>query len=50
MLNYSSNEKGQGLVEYAMMIVLIALVVIIALGVLGVEIGNTFNYIDNFIY
>ena len=50
MLGHSSNEKGQGLVEYALMIVLIALVIIIALGALGVSLGNIFNYIDTWIF
>lgn len=40
-------EKGQGLVEYALIIVLIAIVVIVALQLLGVEITTVFNTITN---
>ncbi len=36
-------EEGQGLVEYALIIVLIAIVVIAALIILGPAIGNVFN-------
>ena len=35
-------EKGQGLVEYALIITLIAIVVILAMNFLGPTIGNVF--------
>jgi len=38
-------EEGQGLVEYALILVLIAIVVIVALTALGGQIGNVFNKI-----
>ena len=38
-------EEGQGLVEYALILVLIAIVVIAALTALGGQIGNVFNKI-----
>ena len=38
-------EKGQGLVEYALIIVLIAIVVILALSFLAPTIGNVFTEI-----
>ena len=41
----SPKEEGQGLVEYALIIVLIAIVVIVALQTLGVQVANVFNYI-----
>lgn len=37
------SEKGQGLVEYALILVLVALVVIVILVVLGPNIGKTFS-------
>jgi pilus assembly protein Flp/PilA len=37
------NERGQGLVEYALVLVLIALVVILVLTLLGPAVGNTFS-------
>ena len=39
----SPAEKGQGLVEYAMIIMLVFLVVIIILAALGPAIGNLFS-------
>ena len=36
-------ELGQGLVEYAMILVMVALVVIVILLILGPAIGNTFS-------
>ncbi len=44
---YLPNEEGQGLVEYALIIVLIAIVVITALTLLGGQIRNVFNTITN---
>jgi pilus assembly protein Flp/PilA len=42
------NEKGQGLVEYALILVLVAVVVIVILSLLGPAIGNVFsNIIEN---
>mgnify|MGYP001569385020 FL=1 len=40
-------EKGQGLVEYAFILVLVAIVVLVALLVLGPVIGNTFSLINS---
>jgi pilus assembly protein Flp/PilA len=40
-------ERGQGLVEYALILVLVALVVIAALMILGPMIGRTFSMINN---
>jgi len=42
-----SSPRGQGLVEYALILVLVAIVVIVALMVLGPIIGNTFSTINN---
>jgi pilus assembly protein Flp/PilA len=43
---YTMFEKGQGLIEYALIIVLIAVVVIIALTALGPQIGGIFSSIS----
>ncbi len=40
-------EKGQGLVEYALILVLVAIVVIAILALLGPAIGNVFSQIIN---
>ena len=40
-------EEGQGLVEYALILVLVALVVIVILMVLGPQIGNVFSRITS---
>ena len=42
-----SREEGQGLVEYALIIVLVSIAVIALLTALGGQIGNVFNSITN---
>ncbi len=42
---FAPKEKGQGMVEYALIIVLIAIVVIIVLTVLGTQISRVFSQI-----
>ena len=42
---YQPREEGQGLVEYALILVLVAVVVIIILALLGPAIGNIFSNI-----
>ncbi len=44
---FAPKERGQGLVEYALILVLVAIVGIAALMVLGPIIGNTFSTINN---
>jgi len=44
---FFEKEKGQGLVEYALILVLVAIVVIAALMVLGPMIGNTFSKVNS---
>ena len=46
MLTFRDN-KGQGLVEYALILVLVAVVVIVILALLGPAIGNVFSNIVN---
>ena len=41
----SRREAGQGLVEYAFIIVLVALIVIVILALIGPAIGNIFSNI-----
>jgi pilus assembly protein Flp/PilA len=41
------NQKGQGLVEYALILVLVAIVVIAALMILGPIIGNVFSKVNS---
>jgi len=38
-------RKGQGLVEYALILVLVAIVIIVILSVLGPAIGNVFSQV-----
>ncbi len=40
---YLPREEGQGLVEYALILVLVAVVVIVILALLGPAIGNIFS-------
>jgi pilus assembly protein Flp/PilA len=44
---YEPKEKGQGLVEYALIIALIAIVVIVILGLLGEQVSAIFQLITN---
>ncbi len=43
---FAPKEKGQGLVEYALILVLVAIVVIAVLMLLGPIIGNVFSTIN----
>lgn len=44
---FLNREEGQGLVEYALVLVLVAVVVIAILTLLGPQIGNVFSQIVN---
>ena len=44
---FAPKEKGQGLVEYALILVLVAVVVIAVLTLLGPIIGNVFSTINS---
>jgi pilus assembly protein Flp/PilA len=44
---FAPKQKGQGLVEYALILVLVAIVVIAALMILGPIIGNVFTTINS---
>ena len=44
---FSPKEKGQGLVEYAIILALVAIVVIGIMRLLGPKVGNTFSTINN---
>ncbi len=44
---YLPREEGQGLVEYALILVLVAIVVIAILAILGPQIGNIFSRITS---
>lgn len=40
---FVKNEEGQGLVEYALIIALIGILLVVSLGVLRAYIGNSYN-------
>ncbi len=44
---FAAKEQGQGLVEYAIILVLVAIVVIAVVRLLGPKIGNTFSSINS---
>jgi pilus assembly protein Flp/PilA len=44
---YLPREDGQGLVEYALILVLVAVVVLALVGIIGGGIGNIFSNIVN---
>lgn len=44
---FASQEKGQGLIEYAIILSFVALVVIFVMWMLGPEVGNTYSTINS---
>lgn len=42
-----ADEDGQGMVEYALILVLIAIVVIVILQVVGKQVNNVFSNVSN---
>ncbi len=46
-MTYLPREEGQGLVEYALILVLVAIVVIAILALLGPQISNIFSRITS---
>ncbi len=44
---FAPKEQGQGLVEYALILVLVAIVVFAALLILGPIVGNVFSKINS---
>jgi len=44
---FLAKEQGQGLVEYAIILALVALVVIAVVRLLGPRVGNTFSSMNN---
>lgn len=44
---FTPQEKGQGLVEYAIILVFVAIVVIAVMRLLGPRIGNIFSTINS---
>jgi pilus assembly protein Flp/PilA len=44
---YLPREEGQGLVEYALLLVMVALIVLAVLLLLGPQIANVFSVVTN---
>ncbi len=44
---FAPSEKGQGLVEYAIILVFVALVVIAVMRLLGPRVGNIFSSVNS---
>ncbi len=44
---FLTNEDGQGLVEYAFILLLVAIVAVAILAVLGPQIGNVFSQVSH---
>jgi pilus assembly protein Flp/PilA len=44
---FAPKEKGQGLIEYAIILSIVALVVIIVLWIFGPKLGNTYTTISS---
>jgi pilus assembly protein Flp/PilA len=46
-MNFVPRERGQGMVEYSLIILLIALVVIVVLALIGPQLSNIFSRISS---
>lgn len=46
---YHPHERGQGLVEYAFILILVAVVVVLILTVFGGQVGNLYSSVINVI-
>jgi pilus assembly protein Flp/PilA len=46
MMKFALDEKGQGMVEYALILVLVAVVVIAAVTIMGPLVGKVFSTIN----
>lgn len=44
---FAPQEKGQGLVEYAIILAFVAIVVIAVMNLLGPTVGNVFSTVNN---
>lgn len=44
---FLAREEGQGLVEYALILVLVAVAVIVVLGTMGTQITGVFNRVNS---
>lgn len=44
---FANKEKGQGLVEYALILVLVSIVVIIVMGLMGEQISGIFQTVTD---
>lgn len=44
---YAPRERGQGLMEYALVIIFVAVVVIVVLALIGPQVGNLFSNVVN---
>ncbi|MCX8061644.1 MAG: pilus assembly protein [Anaerolineales bacterium] len=47
MTPINQNEKGQGLIEYGMIIILVAVIVIVVVFLLGPAIGNMYSQVTS---
>ena len=47
MMFFLTEEEGQGLIEYALLLLMIALVVIFILVLFGVQVGDLFSKINH---
>lgn len=44
---FANKEKGQGLVEYALILVLVSIVVIVIMGLMGTQISEIFSQVTS---
>lgn len=44
---FAPKEKGQGLIEYAMILSLVAVIVVFVIPMMGPKIGNNYSTVNN---
>ncbi|MGE5629002.1 MAG: Flp family type IVb pilin [Solirubrobacterales bacterium] len=47
IIKFYTDEQGQGMVEYGLILVFVALVVIAALTIFGQNVANSYNNLNN---
>lgn len=46
---YRPDDEGQGLVEYALILVLVAIVIIVILALIGPNVGNMYSTVTDYL-
>ena len=47
LISFLKDEEGATAVEYGLIVALIAAIIIVVVGMLGVKVENAFNFVEN---